>query len=405
MNLPKRYREIFDRYNREILIVEKKVRNFEIKRERLIRREEYATEFEVNEIEMQRKISEEEEEIEKEYFKKSEFYVDDESEKNEKEKYDDIDLEIDDDYGMNAEDVVKALSLLKDESEDEFWDGVDIFDDDLNENIEYDEELLDDDLLYLDDLSNRDAKEIEEYDCEDEYGEYEEPEREYGMDMEIDMYTPNPDGKNVKPVEKIYEFSNGDIYIGKMINNKMHGMGNYIFYSEREIKNEYVGEFKNNNREGKGLYKFSNGDEYTGNFKREMANGIGRMNYNSGAEYLGEWRDSRKEGYGFYQWKDGEMYIGEFKGGKFNGRGSCFDRVGNLIYEGYWINNVINGKGRFIWEDGKSYEGDFKEGKKHGEGTFYDEDGEILYRGTWENDKPIIFGMSFEEVFSGRNED
>ncbi len=155
--------------------------------------------------------------------------------------------------------------------------------------------------------------------------------------MEVDAYTPNPDGKNVKPVERIYEFSNGDIYIGKMgkmINNKMHGMGNYIFYSERETKNEYVGEFKNNNREGKGVYKFSNGDEYTGNFKREMANGIGRMIYNSGSEYLGEWKDSRKDGYGFYQWKDGDMYIGEFKQGKFNGRGSCFDRNGKLVYEG-----------------------------------------------------------------------
>ena len=50
MNLPRRYKEIFNRYNREIAIVEKKVRNFEIKREKLIRREEYATEFEVNEL-------------------------------------------------------------------------------------------------------------------------------------------------------------------------------------------------------------------------------------------------------------------------------------------------------------------------------------------------------------------
>ena len=400
MNLPRRYKEIFNRYNREIAIVEKKVRNFEIKREKLIRREEYATEFEVNEIETRRRTYEEEEEIEKEYFKKSEFYID-KTDEVEESVYEEVDIDVDDDYGMNAEDVVKALSLLKDETQDEFWDDIDILDNSSDEDIEYDEELLDDDLLYLDDLDNNieniGDEEHEEY---DDYDDELEPEREYGMDMEVDAYTPNPDGKNVKPVERIYEFTNGDIYIGKMINNKMHGMGNYIFYSERETKNEYVGEFKNNNREGKGVYKFSNGDEYTGNFKREMANGIGRMIYNSGSEYLGEWKDSRKDGYGFYQWKDGDMYIGEFKQGKFNGRGSCFDRNGKLVYEGQWVNNVINGKGRFIWEDGKSYEGDFKDGRKHGEGTFYDEDGDILYSGTWENDKPVIFGMSFEEVFS-----
>ena len=65
MNLPRRYKEIFNRYNREIGAIEKKVRAFEVKREKLIKREEYATEFEVNEIEMRRKLSEEEEEREK----------------------------------------------------------------------------------------------------------------------------------------------------------------------------------------------------------------------------------------------------------------------------------------------------------------------------------------------------
>lgn len=398
MNLPRRYKEIYNRYTREILSVEKKVRNFENKREKIIKKEEYATEFEVNEIEMCRKTSQEEEEIEKEYFKKSEFYIDDKDEYVKIEDENNIDIDINEDYGMNSDDVKKAMSILKDESEDDFWEEIGVIDTDLEKDIEYDEELLDDGLIKMDEYSTD-----EESDCENEEDFYYEDEySDENKDIKVDSYTPNPDGKNVKPVERIYEFSNGDIYIGKMINNKMHGMGNYIFYSEREIKNEYVGEFKNNNREGKGFYKFSNGDEYTGSFKREMANGIGRMVYNSGAEYLGEWKDSRKEGYGFYQWKEGDIYIGEFKQGKFNGRGCCFNKYGNLVYEGQWINNVINGKGRFIWEDGKSYEGDFKNGKKHGKGTFYTEKGEILYSGTWENDEPVIFGMSFEEVFTGR---
>ena len=182
MNLPRRYKEIFNRYNREIAIVEKKVRNFEIKREKLIRREEYATEFEVNEIETRRRTYEEEEEIEKEYFKKSEFYID-KADEVEESVYEEVDIDVDDDYGMNAEDVVKALSLLKDETQDEFWDDIDILDNSSDEDIEYDEELLDDDLLYLDDLDNNieniGDEEYEEYD--EEYDDYED---EYEEDDE-----------------------------------------------------------------------------------------------------------------------------------------------------------------------------------------------------------------------------
>lgn len=385
MELPRRYKDIFNRYVSEIKKVEKIIKGFDSKKEKLIKNEVYATEFEINEIEMQWKLYEDEMEKDMENFRESEFYTEEQYEPENKTDYSDIENLIEDDYGLDEEDINKAFELLND-NEDSFEDDVNISGD-----IKYNEEMFDDDIL---EAMRESADGNIEYD--DDY--YFEDEREYGMDMEIDVSMPNVESKNVKPVDRIYKFTNGDIYIGKMINNRMQGVGNYIFHSDREVKNEYIGEFRNGLRYGKGIYMFSNGDEYIGNFRNEMANGIGRMLYKNGAEYIGEWTNSRKNGYGFYQWETGEVYIGEFKRGKFNGRGICYASDGQIMYDGTWKNNQIHGKGRFFWGDGRRYEGDFIEGRKHGEGTFYFED-DVIYEGTWENDEPIIFGMKFDEIF------
>ena len=384
MKPPVKYQKLFKIYIKEIGRINRKIKGFDVKRDKLLKKEVYATEFEVSEIEMQR-YRDEMEVDDDELFRQSEFYIDDEDDFEEEEETEEseINISLNEDYGMSEEDVKIAFDILDD----------DIAYEDVIKEKEYEGENLDEDIL------NIDVELIEKGYIEQEL----EEEREYGSDIEIDSYTPEstrPEGsKNVKPVDKIYRFSNGDIYIGKMINNKMHGIGNYVFYSERDTYNEYIGEFRNNVRRGKGKYMYSNGDEYTGNFRNEMPNGIGRMLYKSGAEYIGEWVNNIKEGRGFYRWPTGELYIGEFKNGKFDGEGLCYSNEGDLVYEGEWKENNVNGKGLFIWDDGKSYEGDFLNGKKHGEGTFYI-NGESFYQGTWENDEPIIYGMSFEELFS-----
>ena len=123
------------------------------------------------------------------------------------------------------------------------------------------------------------------------------------------------------------------------------------------------------------------------------------MVYNSKDEYMGNWEDGKRNGKGIYKWRDECMYIGEFKNNKMEGNGACYDANGRLIYEGGWKNNLAHGIGIYIWEEGKTYKGEFVHGKRHGQGTFY-LNHELVYEGTWKFDKPSIFNRTLDEIFS-----
>lgn len=198
---------------------------------------------------------------------------------------------------------------------------------------------------------------------------------------------------------KIYCFSNGDKYIGKIKDAKMDGIGIYSFFTEDERELEYAGEFKANLKEGYGQYIFPNGNTYIGSFKNDVREGIGQILYANGDEYIGNFKNGKKNGKGIFKWNDGCMYYGEYKDNKMDGFGSCYNSSGILIYEGQWKSNQIHGTGTYIWSDSKKYVGEFRNGKKHGYGSFY-LDGELVYEGTWKFDKPSIFGRSLEEIFT-----
>lgn len=203
---------------------------------------------------------------------------------------------------------------------------------------------------------------------------------------------------------QVYKFSNGDMYIGRLLDGKMTGIGSYIFApgeddEDAKINTEYIGQFSNGVREGKGTFTFSNGNEYIGGFSTNKSNGIGQMKYANGDEYLGNWIDGKKDGLGIYTWDDGYIYIGEFKDSNMDGTGSCFNSKGELVYDGEWKKGLIHGMGRYIWGKNKWYEGEFQQGQKHGLGVFY-LNGEPLYNGTWKFDKPSIFDKSFDDIFA-----
>jgi len=64
------------------------------------------------------------------------------------------------------------------------------------------------------------------------------------------------------------------------------------------------------------------------------------LKYNPDAGYTGEWKENKKEGPGIYVYPDGRKYDGEWKNDKMNGHGTLFDKNGNIIREGEWINGV-----------------------------------------------------------------
>ena len=70
-----------------------------------------------------------------------------------------------------------------------------------------------------------------------------------------------------------------------------------------------------------------------------MAGGL--CTISTGSRYVGEYRDNKKNGQGTFYWNDGGRYEGEFKDGKYNGLGIYFNKKGIVNSEGLWENNKL----------------------------------------------------------------
>lgn len=163
---------------------------------------------------------------------------------------------------------------------------------------------------------------------------------------------------------------------------------------------------------------FGNGS-YKGQIDNNIRSGLGMYLYDSGCCYIGNWRSNFWKGVGIYFTAHGYIkncpqcvyYVGEWaRINNKNGEGSCYDRLGNLIYRGTFVNDkptnaypitnndiykfeciqysdgqyyvgetkngVYHGKGMIIWKNGDMWFGDFIDGKKDGYGIY------MLYQGS-----------------------
>ncbi|PRD52763.1 MORN repeat-containing protein [Sphingobacterium gobiense] len=104
--------------------------------------------------------------------------------------------------------------------------------------------------------------------------------------------------------------------------------------------------------------------QYIGEVVDSMASGVGTgMWENSGGVYKGEWRRNQRHGKGVYTWKDGERYEGAFNNDKRTGFGSYSWSSGER-YEGSWLNNKRHGEGTLYDRDGNiSYQGHWENDK------------------------------------------
>ena len=73
-------------------------------------------------------------------------------------------------------------------------------------------------------------------------------------------------------------------------------------------------------------------------------NCIGKYKSFTGEEYIGEYRNDKSEGKGVYTWPDGSRYIGEFLAHKLHGRGSLIYPGGGK-HIGEWRGGIIHGDG------------------------------------------------------------
>ena len=119
---------------------------------------------------------------------------------------------------------------------------------------------------------------------------------------------------------------NGWVYVGKYSDGDKEGDEGTIY--DRNGKMIYYGKFRRN--KPKDTYPQSYSDKYQ--FKV--------INFDNGDKYVGETRDGEKHGKGLYIWVDGDAWYGQFTDGKRNGKGiAMFYKGGYLI--GRWRDDKL----------------------------------------------------------------
>jgi radial spoke head protein 1 len=154
-------------------------------------------------------------------------------------------------------------------------------------------------------------------------------------------------------------FVNGDMYIGEYKNNKREGVGTYFWASNGNI---YTGRWKNNLRSGVGRMIYTDGGRYYGTFSNDKKNGHGRYTYPNGDTYSGDWVNDIKEGVGTYTFaSDSSKYSGTYRNGDFTSGKWILN--GGTTYFGVFKNFKPVGKGVFVFGGKFKQEGEYLNGK------------------------------------------
>jgi hypothetical protein len=144
----------------------------------------------------------------------------------------------------------------------------------------------------------------------------------------------------------------------------MNCFGTYTFANG----DKYVGEFKDDKRNGQGTYTYTNGNKYVGEYRDDKRSGQGTETFaKSGSKYVGEYKDSKWHGQGTYTFTNGNKYVGEFRDGNFHGQGT-FTFASGSKYVGEFRDDKRNGQGTYTFANGKIQKGMFENGKFVGKG-------------------------------------
>ena len=126
----------------------------------------------------------------------------------------------------------------------------------------------------------------------------------------------------------------------KIVFNKLYKSKNYFYSGEINLKTQQ--------REGRGITIFTNGDYRIGYFHKDKQINKGIFYLNDQQSYYeGEFDNDLQDGYGELYWNDKEYFFGKFNKSEM----SC---------------------GIFYYANGSIYKGYFKHGKKNGLGDYFD---------------------------------
>jgi hypothetical protein len=97
--------------------------------------------------------------------------------------------------------------------------------------------------------------------------------------------------------------------------NCRNGKGTFRFANG----DEYAGNWLNGQPNGKGTYRFSSKERYEGNFEKGKFSGAGTMYYPDGGKYVGNWLNNKKHGAGTVTSPGGTLQRGQWQNGSFVG--------------------------------------------------------------------------------------
>mmetsp|Transcript_642 Transcript_642/g.1836 ORF Transcript_642/g.1836 Transcript_642/m.1836 type:complete len:146 (+) Transcript_642:165-602(+) len=90
-------------------------------------------------------------------------------------------------------------------------------------------------------------------------------------------------------------------------------------------------------KEGRGVFRYANGDVYEGDFHEDRREGYGTYRYSSFHSYEGQYKAGLEDGHGVYRYANGNVYAGQFRAGRKDGPGTYWyaegDRAETLRYE------------------------------------------------------------------------
>ncbi|GET90458.1 hypothetical protein, conserved [Leishmania tarentolae] len=241
------------------------------------------------------------------------------------------------------------------------------------------------------------------------------------------LYVHDKDRKPVKDGKGRYTWaSSGAVYDGDWKGGLPHGMG--VMNVPGVDGYEYVGEFKDGKRSGKGRCHFSNGRVYEGDWRKDEMDGTGTLrgasNVDNFTEYTGGFQSGMRSGpQGRCTYVNGDVYIGSWVAGKRQGFGEwqlhrpasgavtaahpvryrgSFDgdtpqasssgeteleyADGSLYTGGTDGQMRRHGKGVHRLSNGDVFEGSFVEDRREGRGVLQGGDGAVC-EGRWHNDQ------------------
>lgn len=178
-----------------------------------------------------------------------------------------------------------------------------------------------------------------------------------------------------------------------------------FFVENRVIASKIVGQ-QLGKLFGWSTFTDSDGSIYVGEGKDNKRNGHGTLNWPNGSKYVGEWKDGKRNGQGTLTWIDGDKYVGEWKNDKRAGKG-IFNRPNGNKYVGEYKGDKKNGHGTYTWPNGDKYVGEWKDDKMTGQGTLTMANGDT-YVGEFKDDKYVgqrVIGTIDSGVYVGDFED